>query len=406
MNDEKQQAFWVGTFVALSLFVLAVILIWKSQFWLQITGLKVYIRFDNANGIVTGSDVRYRGYTVGRVSGINPTAEKIVVRIIINKAVKIPKTSQAKILFDGIIGENYIAILPYQENKTLLRSGDVIEGQASYGVANFVDMASENLNELKEILSSLRQTFGDREVASAIRSTLKNLGALSTQLEAIVSELQENDIANEIGNVVQNLSKISTRLEGSLDEDFAKNTGKTMDNLAYITKELRSVLESPGFKKNITSSVERGANLIRGSENIIETLADIRVKAGMIADFSTKNSDYNYRLNADFWYKDNFLRFGLGNRLNKEKVINIQQSFAIMKSLRSRIGFFNQKFGVGFDYSFDPFLLELDVYDFDETRLDVALSFPVYKRLLWLRGGAAYIDDRKSSAFAGISIQP
>ena len=147
MNDEKQQAFWVGTFVALSLFVLAVILIWKSQFWLQITGLKVYIRFDNANGIVTGSDVRYRGYTVGRVSSIKPTAEKIVVRIIINKAANIPKTSQAKILFDGIIGENYIAIFPYQENKTLLRSGDVIEGQASYGVANFVDIASENLKE-------------------------------------------------------------------------------------------------------------------------------------------------------------------------------------------------------------------------------------------------------------------
>lgn len=406
MNDEKQQTFWVGVFVALSIVVLAVILIWKSQFWLQLTGLKVYIRFDNANGIVIGSDVRYRGYTVGRVTSIKPTAEKIVARVIIDEAVNIPKTSQAKILFDGIIGENYIAIFPFQESKKMLVSGDIIEGQASYGVANFVDMASENLNEFKDILNSLKQTFGDRQVANAIQSTLKNLGSLSTQLEAIVSELQKNDIASEIGYLTKNLSQISSKLKDTLDEDFANNTGKTMDNLAYITQELRSILESPGFKRNITNSVERGADLIKGSESIIATLSDIRIKAGMVADFSTNSSDYNYRLNTDFWYKNNFLRFGLGNRSKKDQVINFQHSFAVMKSLRSRVGIFNQKFGVGFDYNFDPFLLELELYNFDETRLDVALSFPVYKRLIWLRGGSAYINDQKTSAFAGISIYP
>ena len=67
MNDEKKKVFWVGTFVVASLMLLSIILIWKSQFWLQITGLKLFVQFENANGLVRGSDVRYRGYTVGRV---------------------------------------------------------------------------------------------------------------------------------------------------------------------------------------------------------------------------------------------------------------------------------------------------------------------------------------------------
>jgi phospholipid/cholesterol/gamma-HCH transport system substrate-binding protein len=87
-------------------------------------GYPLTARFSSIGGLETGGDVRIGGVKVGQVTsiGIDPQTYLANVALIIQPDIKLPVDSVASISTEGLLGGNYVGILPGSSD-TMLASG-------------------------------------------------------------------------------------------------------------------------------------------------------------------------------------------------------------------------------------------------------------------------------------------
>jgi len=121
--------FWVGLFVvvgAAALLFLALKAGNMSSLSFQPT-YAVKLNFDNIGSLKPRAPVKSAGVTVGRVSNItfNTQSYQAVVTIALDSQYPFPKDSSAQILTAGLLGEQYIGLLPGTDTE-MLKTGDSI----------------------------------------------------------------------------------------------------------------------------------------------------------------------------------------------------------------------------------------------------------------------------------------
>jgi phospholipid/cholesterol/gamma-HCH transport system substrate-binding protein len=87
----------------------------------------VQARFDNIGGLKARAPVRSAGVSVGRVTSVTLDTQTYLglVTMEINEGFLFPKDSSAKILTAGLLGDQYIGIVPGGDERNL-SAGDVI----------------------------------------------------------------------------------------------------------------------------------------------------------------------------------------------------------------------------------------------------------------------------------------
>lgn len=134
MKNRKLEI-WVGLFVIIGIaafLVLALQVSGLSDFYSVKKGYTVKAAFSNIGGLKVRSKVTISGVTVGRVMEIllvgNEYGEyQAVVSLSIEKDVHtLPDDSSAKILTAGLLGDNYVEIVPGHSDK-FLTDGSTIE---------------------------------------------------------------------------------------------------------------------------------------------------------------------------------------------------------------------------------------------------------------------------------------
>jgi len=105
--------FIVGTFVILcaGLFFLSS---FKSTKVTNNNGYFLIAKFDNINGIASGSDVKISGVKIGTVveQFIDEKTFRASVKFVINDKIKLPSDSSAKIVSDGLLGSKFLELNP------------------------------------------------------------------------------------------------------------------------------------------------------------------------------------------------------------------------------------------------------------------------------------------------------
>ena len=88
--------------------------------------------FDNASGVNIGTDVRLAGIKVGSVVAQELDQEnyQAIISMTIERGVKLPEDTSAKITTDGLLGDKYIALDPGGAEE-MLKDGDVLENTQS-----------------------------------------------------------------------------------------------------------------------------------------------------------------------------------------------------------------------------------------------------------------------------------
>lgn len=125
---------WVGLFVVLSvaaLLMLALQVSGLSDFYTSNRGYPIKASFTNIGGLKVRSKVTIGGVTIGRVTNIslklNQYGEyQAIVSMAIENSVKdIPVDSSAKILTAGLLGDNYIEIVPGNSEQYLVAGNEI-----------------------------------------------------------------------------------------------------------------------------------------------------------------------------------------------------------------------------------------------------------------------------------------
>ncbi len=100
--------------VVLVVAVGAVVLAFRSGAGQTITGYEVTAEFDNASGLVPGAEVRMSGVKIGSVRGqrLDPDTYFAVVTLDISESIRLPSDTSARIIADGLLGANFVALEP------------------------------------------------------------------------------------------------------------------------------------------------------------------------------------------------------------------------------------------------------------------------------------------------------
>ncbi|HTY13107.1 MAG TPA: MlaD family protein, partial [Candidatus Omnitrophota bacterium] len=122
----------VGILTLIGAIALAAMISWKSNFFFLREGTEIVGSFINIEGLTVGSEVRYRGFSVGKVMRIDAGPKDIEVFATVNKEVKIPSDSTLRVGFDGIVGMKYLEIRP-GTSEAYYTSGAVIPGISTAG---------------------------------------------------------------------------------------------------------------------------------------------------------------------------------------------------------------------------------------------------------------------------------
>ncbi|HEX9790140.1 MAG TPA: outer membrane lipid asymmetry maintenance protein MlaD [Kiloniellales bacterium] len=120
------------------------------------SGYLVSAEFDNASGLTTGSEVRMSGVKVGTVTSqsLDPKTYFAVVTMNITESVKLPRDTSARILADGLLGSNFVALEPGGEEEVIEAGGKINYTQGSINVVDllgrFIFSAAEAAGQAKE----------------------------------------------------------------------------------------------------------------------------------------------------------------------------------------------------------------------------------------------------------------
>ena len=117
----------VGTFVLFC----AIFFLFSSLRSTQVSDTKGYrliAKFDNIDGINSGSDVKISGVKVGTVEEqiLDEKDFRAVLKINLNNSVKLPADSSAKISSEGLLGSKYLSISPGGDDENL-KDGEEIQ---------------------------------------------------------------------------------------------------------------------------------------------------------------------------------------------------------------------------------------------------------------------------------------
>lgn len=102
--------------------------VYMKSSWGSIDGYVLKAKFDRADGLTEGTDVKISGVRVGKIDSIevDPKSFLAVVTFHISKDIKIPVDSAAGVTSDGLFGGKYLSISPGGEDETL-KNGEEIE---------------------------------------------------------------------------------------------------------------------------------------------------------------------------------------------------------------------------------------------------------------------------------------
>ena len=103
-------------------------------------GFSLHARFENIDGIVTGSKVKLSGVNIGTVKSISLEPESYYAFITMNfdKKFSFPDDTEASVQLEGLLGGSYISILPGGSDVMLLDDQEILYTQGSTSLLNLM----------------------------------------------------------------------------------------------------------------------------------------------------------------------------------------------------------------------------------------------------------------------------
>ena len=253
-----------------------------------------YTDFSKLDGLVPSSPVFIKGYKVGQVESISYDflqENSFVVKISVDKNIRIPKNSVIELFDDGLMGGKAIQLLfAVQNTESFHLSGDTLPSQIAVGL--FDQLSADLLPRIQDIavqadslLLSVRTLVEDESVENSLKSierTTVDLAESSSSLKKIVQ--------NDIPKVIQNVHVLTDdfmAVSGNLKQiDFAA----TMDRVDVTIKDLnqitRKVNDSEGSLGLLLNDKNLYMNLVNASNSADELLIDLRHSPKRYVHFS------------------------------------------------------------------------------------------------------------------------
>ncbi|MCJ8344725.1 MlaD family protein [bacterium] len=388
--------------VSLLGFILFIYLI----FFLQDRDFYVYpvkVGFSDIQLLMKDAKVNLAGVKIGKVKkmiiNLNPTiSKKVIVTLEINKNYQIPKNSEISIASSGMLGTNYIKIIPpinvpKAGYKYLsFESNTIHQGYSSASFDQLMQQGKEALTRLNLLLNNVNQVAGDKNIRENIQSIVQNLKNTSSQMNDFLLTIRSDfkDISKDIVQITRNLnsvlaknskhfstisrniaeitstnkSKINSILEkielisdsiydgGELKNSLSKirkHFVKISNNVEIISEKAKDIITNPKFEADIHEAIESASSAAKSLSTIKQNLDNIQTDFTSQILYSTDKNIFK----TDFYSETKFsnsrlLKVGLED-LEKLTGISAVQAGIKKGAYTYRAGLYHSKFGAGIE---------------------------------------------------------
>jgi phospholipid/cholesterol/gamma-HCH transport system substrate-binding protein len=127
MENERTFETIVGVLV-LAVTVFFFHYVYTKSGWQIADGYTLTAKFDRADGLTEGTDVKISGIRVGKIISTDVDAQTFlaVVKFTIPRKIELPKDTIANVASDGLLGSKYLSLTPGGEEESL-KNGDEVE---------------------------------------------------------------------------------------------------------------------------------------------------------------------------------------------------------------------------------------------------------------------------------------
>jgi len=133
---------WVGLFVLLGALAVLFLALKSANLlqWNFSQDYQVSAKFDNIGGLKPGAAVKSAGVVVGRVKAIDFDGESFQARVTLALQARhqFPKDSSLSILTSGLLGEQYVGLVPGADERNLADGDRIGSTQSAVVLENLI----------------------------------------------------------------------------------------------------------------------------------------------------------------------------------------------------------------------------------------------------------------------------
>ena len=295
----------VGLLIIAGFLLFGGVFIWLKGFRLRQDSYTITATFSNANRVVAGSPVRYRGVRVGEVKEINPQANGIAVVIKINRVdLTLPREGLlVEANQSGLVGETSIDIIPgvqlssnqadlspLSENcnsQIVVCENDTVQGEVGASLSALVRNSSEAAELISdpELFNNIKQlAASSTEAAESIAETSRELSDISEtvteQLKVLTATTEQTgeqltETAAETQKLISNLNQVVVANQDNVEVTLSE-ISQTSQELNRVVKTIAPAMESLSSSIEKADTEELITNLETLSTNAVETSQNLK----------------------------------------------------------------------------------------------------------------------------------
>lgn len=458
----------VGVFV----FVVLIILTWitlkvsSGTIFGRSQGYTIKAYFANARGLNTKTGVYLAGIRIGSIDDIKLVQDKALVVMDIMSGVKIGKSAKAVIKTEGLLGENYIEIIPGVQPDGPIKPGEELRmAESPADMEELMNKLNSIATNINSVTKSLSDVFGGTQGTNNIKGMFDNLNETIRHVDRLVTNTNSNlnrtfASVNEFAgalkehgpDILTNLAQISEALHQIIAENkqslnttmenigsASKKLDTTLANIEVITDDMREGKGTIGKLLTDKKTQEQVSNAISGISSMVGGISQFRIALDFNEEYQFRPQTLKSYLNLIVQPKpDNYFLLGIvddpsgytsqSTNYTYTQVNNLpaQQSKTVTEKIGNQLkfnaeiakklsyvtlrgGIIESSGGIGIDVAtpFEPLWLSLDMYNFNakpDPTLKVTLSTSVLRYFI-LSGGMENVLDRDSKTwFGGIGV--
>ena len=330
-------AFKVGLLTIVSIVILVFTVMWIKGRALS-SGERITVNFKDVNGLRAGSGVQMMGYRVGQVEEISPViqGENSYVKVkfvIIEPNIKIPTASEISIQQSGLIGEQFLEVmpprvkniyLPVVKNNDALKINDKVEmvlsnelrpvgvvksveiipteslsillnenikTEYAYKVSYIITMPGLKLPQkvVGEIVSNKDK---ETKLKLAPESKIKLLLPKTESKYTVIEPMRLADFMDLQYRSAESLTEMNNKISSVLSEDVITDLQNTAKNLEDLTVQAKSTFEKASLlidttRKELETTMDSVNGLttrvIAMTDNINSVIGDKNFKEQVVS---------------------------------------------------------------------------------------------------------------------------
>jgi len=229
----------VGLLFLLSVAVLVLGILWFKEFKVRGRTFEQMIEFQSTSGLVKGDPVEVKGVPSGKVEDISFEEGLALVKVQLDKNVKLYQDAQFNIESVGIMGQKMVSIFPGTRQAGELSKDAVPKGVYRGGTTEIMNGVGDALEIFQRIASrvdTLVASMGGSGKQQQFGQTLENLERASRDMSVLLEENRKG-ITESVQSMNAAMSDLHAMLDGK-EEQF----GETLDQAHRASARLDSTL--------------------------------------------------------------------------------------------------------------------------------------------------------------------